>query len=137
MNNFRIDARIKKDDEIVSGEVTFDNLEKLEYDNLDMLIMFLIKTLDDEDNKIELVSVDILYREECCGNYTMILSFSDINVLRNVANTFLYLRHKYITNHEEKHEEIVTAERIYFEEFDESLKKYAFADSFMMKFEKK
>lgn len=137
MNNFRIDARIKKDDEIVSGEITFDNLEKLEYENLDMLIMFLIKIIDDEDNKIDLVSVDILHREECCGNYTMILSFSDIDVLRNVANTFLYLRYKYITNNVEKHAEISTAEGIYFEGFDESLKKYAFTDSFMMKFEKK
>jgi len=126
MNKYKIDARIiNEDGEIVSGNVNFKNLDKLIYSDLDVLVYVLFNTLDNDENKINLVNCDIIYVCEE-GHEDLVLSFNDVKALQKVYHGLNYYCH------ENKITPEINEEFVH--QMTEDLKNYDLKKDFMMAF---
>ena len=81
MSKFKIVLQHKINDEHITGNVVFKNLEKLDYMDLDIIIKMLYGTIMNKKNKIDLNYLAIYYIYEN-GEEEVILYINDVNVLQ-------------------------------------------------------
>lgn len=126
MEKYKINVKIKNEDgKIVSGNVNFKNLDKLMYSDLDVLIYVLFNTLNDAENKINLVNCDIIHVCEN-GHEELVLRFNDVKSLLKIYYGLNYYCHKEKITTETKKE--------FVNQMIKDLKKYDLHKYFMMKF---
>lgn len=126
MEKYKINVKIKNEDgKIVSGNVNFKNLDKLMYSDLDVLIYVLFNTLNDAENKINLVNCDIIHACEN-GHEELVLRFNDVKSLLKIYYGLNYYCHKEKITTETKKE--------FVNQMIKDLKKYDLHKYFMMKF---
>tara|TARA_R110002020_G_scaffold277603_5_gene493067 strand:+ start:1644 stop:2057 length:414 start_codon:yes stop_codon:yes gene_type:complete len=134
MTKFKIDVRVKENENIIWGNLSFKNLDKLELENLDILIYLLIRLFECEENNINLVQVDILYKVDCCEDYKMVLSFTSIDILLDVFYAFSFSNKKAILEHKLDKDVIQKKENESFEAFSAVLDKFNLNETFGIKF---
>lgn len=134
MTKFKIDVRVKENEDIIWGNLSFKNLDKLKLENLDILIYLLIRLFDCEENNINLVQVDILYKFDCCEDYIMVLSFSSMDILLDVFYAFSFSNKKAILEHKLDKDFIQKKENESFEAFSAVLDKFNLNETFGIKF---
>ena len=81
MSKFKIVLQHKRNDEHITGNVVFKNLEKLDYMDLDIIIKMLYGTIMNKKNKIDLDFLEIYYIHES-GEEVLKLYINDVNVLQ-------------------------------------------------------
>lgn len=81
MSKFKIVLQHERNDEPITGNVVFKNLEKLDYMDLDIIIKILYGTIMNKKNKIDLNYLAIYYIHEC-GHEEVKLYINDLNVLQ-------------------------------------------------------
>jgi hypothetical protein len=132
MSKFKIITRIKEDDEIISGTVSFENLDKLDFEDLDILINILFKTIVNKKNDIDLQGLDIFYTHDC-GHEDLILCVNSIGVLKNIhcGIESAYLRNDNIDK------KLFNKDRNnYLKYVEERLQNYDLDDEFKLEFKK-
>lgn len=82
MNKYQIVVRHKINNEVISNNLTFNNLSKMDYDDLDIIVAILYEALCNEIH-IDLQGLDIFYRHEC-GHDELLLSVSNLFTLESI-----------------------------------------------------
>ena len=81
MSKFKIVLQHERNDQTITGNVVFKNLEKLDYMDLDIIIKMLYGTIMNKKNKIDLDFLEIYYIHES-GEEVLKLYINDVNVLQ-------------------------------------------------------
>jgi hypothetical protein len=90
MNKFRIVIRHLINDEIISDNLIINNLSKMDYSDLDIIVAIIFEELHYNNELIGLCGcigdirgIDIFYRHEC-GHDELLLSVKDLDILEAI-----------------------------------------------------
>jgi hypothetical protein len=133
MSKFNIIVRHKINNEVISGDVTFNNLSKMDYDDLDIIVSILYKTIGNKKNNIDFYGLDIFYCNEC-GHDELVLSVNDLSIFESI---YKGLDTSYWRNENIDREKFNKERKDYFKEAEERLEDYELDKDFQVCFKKK
>lgn len=133
MNKFQIVVRHKINNEVISGNVTFNNLSKMDYDDLDIIISILYKTISNQKNNIDFFGLDIFYTHEC-DHDELLLSINNLFILESI---YKGLDTAYWRNDNIDKETFNKGRKDYLEQVEKRLKYYELDKNSQVCFKKK